>query len=237
MNSRIATTIPRGRTHRGHLSGSGRGAHGPAGVRLASPNRATKCPTEQCGPIDVDGGLACAAVPQLEMDDRDGARVRMLYAQHGAELWRFAHRLTGDRARADDVVQETLLRAWQHPEVFNDSERSPRSWLFTVARNMVIDERRSARFRCEVSTPDGVGALDGECPDGVNAALDRLLIGDALARLTPEHRAVVRRSYFQGWTTAQIAADLRISDGTVKSRLHYALRALRLVLGEMGFTP
>jgi RNA polymerase sigma-70 factor (ECF subfamily) len=71
----------------------------------------------------------------------------------------------------------------------------------------------------------------------VNAALDRLLIGEALARLTPEHRAVVQRSYLQGWTTAQIAADLGIADGTVKSRLHYALRALRLALREMGVTP
>jgi RNA polymerase sigma-70 factor, ECF subfamily len=54
-------------------------------------------------------------------------------------------RLTGDRARAEDVVQETLLRARQHPEVADDSERSARAWLFTVARNMIIDERRSPR--------------------------------------------------------------------------------------------
>jgi RNA polymerase sigma-70 factor (ECF subfamily) len=160
-----------------------------------------------------------------------------LYDDHAAALWRYASRLTGDPARAQDVVQETLLRAWQHPEVANDSERSARSWLFTVARNMIIDESRSLRFRREVSTPDGPGAPERACPDEVNAALDRLLIDDALARLTPEHRAVVRRSYFQGWTTAQIAADLGIADGTVKSRLHYALRALRLALCEMGFTP
>jgi len=145
--------------------------------------------------------------------------------------------LTGDEARAQDVVQETLLRAWQHPEIADNNERSARAWLFTVARNIVIDESRSARFRRELSTPDDVGAFDGACPDEVDAAMDRLLIGDALARLTPQHREVVRRSYFQGWTTAQIAADLGIADGTVKSRLHYALRALRLVLSEMGFTP
>jgi RNA polymerase sigma-70 factor (ECF subfamily) len=54
-------------------------------------------------------------------------------------------RLTGDRARAEDVVQETLLCARQHPEVADDSERSARAWLFTVARNMIIDERRSPR--------------------------------------------------------------------------------------------
>ena len=167
----------------------------------------------------------------------DSATVQGLYDEHAAALWRHARRLTGDSARAQDVVQETLLRAWQHPEVVGDNERSARAWLFTVARNMIIDESRSARFRRELSTPDDAGAFEGACPDEVDAALNRLLIGDALARLTPEHREVVRRSYFLGCTTAQIAADLGIADGTVKSRLHYALRALRLALCEMGFTP
>jgi RNA polymerase sigma-70 factor (ECF subfamily) len=167
----------------------------------------------------------------------EAATVKALYDEHAVALWRYALRLTGDPARAQDVVQETLLRAWQHPEVANDRERSARSWLFTVARNMIIDESRSLRFRREVSTLDDPGAFERACPDEVNAALDRMLIGEALARLTPEHRAVVRRSYFQGWTTAQIAADLRIADGTVKSRLHYALRALRLAMREMGYTP
>jgi RNA polymerase sigma-70 factor, ECF subfamily len=162
--------------------------------------------------------------------------VKGLYDEHAAALWRYAWRLTGDPARAQDVVQETLLRAWQHPEVAYDRQRSARSWLFTVARNIIIDESRCLRFRREVSTLDGSGAPECACPDEVNAALDRLLIGEALARLTPEHRAVVQRSYFQGWPTAQIAADLGIADGTVKSRLHYALRALRLALCEIGVT-
>jgi RNA polymerase sigma-70 factor, ECF subfamily len=166
----------------------------------------------------------------------DATTIKGLYDEHAAALWRYASRLTRDGARAQDVVQETLLRAWQHPEIAIDSERSMRSWLFTVARNMIIDESRSARFRREVSTPDSPGAPERVCPDEVNAALDRILIGEALARLTPEHRTVVERSYFQGWSTAQIAADLGIADGTVKSRLHYALRALRHALCEMGVT-
>jgi RNA polymerase sigma-70 factor (ECF subfamily) len=70
----------------------------------------------------------------------------------------------------------------------------------------------------------------------VDAALDRMLIGDALAQLSPEHRAVVSRSYYQGWTIAGIADDLQIPEGTVKSRLHYAMRALRLTLQELGVT-
>ena len=171
----------------------------------------------------------------LGMDDPDAALMRVLYDEHAAALGRYALRLTGDRARAEDVVQETLLRAWQHPEVADD-ERSIRAWLFTVARNMIIDERRSSRFRSEVSSLDGAGAPERAVPDQVNAALDRLLIGDALAQLSLEHRAVVWRSYYLGWTTAQIADDLEIAEGTVKSRLHYAVRALRLTLQEMGVT-
>jgi RNA polymerase sigma-70 factor (ECF subfamily) len=71
------------------------------------------------------------------VDDPDAALIRSLYDEHAAALWRDALRLTGDRARAEDVVQETLLRAWRHPEVADDSERSARAWLFTVARNMI----------------------------------------------------------------------------------------------------
>jgi RNA polymerase sigma-70 factor (ECF subfamily) len=160
------------------------------------------------------------------------ATVEGLYDEHAAALWRYARRLTGDEARAQDVVQETLLRAWQHPEVADNNERSARAWLFTVARNIVIDESRSARFRRELSTPDDVGAFEGACPDEVDAAMDRLLIGDALAQLSPQHRAVIVRSYYLCWTTTQIADDLRIAVGTVKSRLHHALRALRLTLQE-----
>ncbi len=169
------------------------------------------------------------------MDDPQSALMRSLYAEHAAALWRYAVRLTGDRARAEDIVQESLLRAWQHPEVTDDNERSARAWLFTVARNMVIDERRSSRFRREIThSLDADRAAHKAAPDEVNAALDRLVLCDALAQLSPEHRAVIRRSYYLGWTTAQIAADLEIAEGTVKSRLHYAVRALRLTLQEMG---
>ena len=72
--------------------------------------------------------------------------------------------------------------------------------------------------------------------ENLNTTLDRSLIGDALARLSPQHRAVIRRSYYLGWTTARIADDLHIADDTVKSRLHHAMRALRLTLQEMGVT-
>jgi RNA polymerase sigma-70 factor (ECF subfamily) len=163
----------------------------------------------------------------------DARALERLCNQHAAALWRYAWRLTGDRARAEDVVQETLLRAWQHPHVLSNGQ-SPRAWLFTVARNMIIDERRSARFRNEVMSPDGWGLPETGGPDEATTTLNRALVSDAMAQLSAEHRAVVARSYYRGWTTAQVAADLGIAEGTVKSRLHYALRALRQALLEMG---
>lgn len=168
--------------------------------------------------------------------DHEAALMQTLYDEHAAMLWRYALRLTGDRSRAEDVVQETLLRAWQHPEVTGDTERSPRAWLCTVARNMIIDERRSARFRNVVSSFDETTAPEQPTRDEVDTALDRMLIAEAMTQLSTEHRAVIERAYYRGWTTGQIAEDLGIAEGTVKSRLHYAVRALRLALQEMGVT-
>jgi RNA polymerase sigma-70 factor (ECF subfamily) len=175
-------------------------------------------------------------VSRASTSETEAALMKALYDEHAAALWRYALRLTRDANRAEDVVQETLLRAWQHPEVIGDTERSARAWLFTVARNMIIDEQRSPRIRKFGGSLDESSAPEQSAPDEVDSALDRMLIADAMAQMSPEHRAVIERSYYRGWTTAQTAADLDIAEGTVKSRLHYAVRALRLTLQEMGVT-
>jgi RNA polymerase sigma-70 factor (ECF subfamily) len=159
------------------------------------------------------------------------AQITALYDEHAAALRRYALRLTGDRGRAEDVVQETLMRAWTHLEITGNTARA---WLFTVARHLIIDQSRSSRARHEVGSLEDAPEPAG--PDEVNATLDRMLIAKAFGRLSPEHREVVRRSYYCGCTTARIAADLGIAEGTVKSRLHYAVRALRIALQEMGVT-
>jgi RNA polymerase sigma-70 factor, ECF subfamily len=156
----------------------------------------------------------------MDIPETGVMRVRMLYNQHGAALRRYACQLTSNATRAEDVVQETLLRASQHQEVVDGNERSTRAWLFTVARDMI--------------SSNGSGVPETGGSDELNLALDRTLVADAFAGLSAEDRAIVRRAFYYGWSTAQISADLRIAEGTVKSRLHYALRALRRTLQEMG---
>lgn len=142
-------------------------------------------------------------------------------------------RLTGDDELASDVVQEALLRAWRNPEVLEQGGSAARAWLYTVARNVVIDERRSARARWEVGAgwvPERVRS------DPSDAALDAWLVADVLTQLTPEHRTVIVRAYYMGQSVAELAALLGVPEGTVRSRLHYGLRALRLALEEKGVT-
>ena len=159
--------------------------------------------------------------------------LRALAEEHGPALWRYVVRLTGSAALADDVVQETLLRAWRRPEVLDQSESSARAWLFTVARHLVIDERRSAHARHEIGTDE---VPERASADQTDALLDSWLIADALECLSAEHRAVVICAYYRGQSVAETARLLDIPAGTVKSRLHYALRALRLALQERGVT-
>lgn len=157
-----------------------------------------------------------------------------LHGEHSHELWGFVLRLTGgDRTRAEDVVQETLLRAWQSSRVLESPPGSRRSWLFTVARHLVIDEWRSGRSRREVPA-----AVPPEAPgrDDTDGVLQSWLVAEALARLSPDHRQVLVECFFRGHTVAEAAGRLQVPEGTVKSRTHYALRALRLVLEEMGVT-
>ena len=166
------------------------------------------------------------------MTDNQAEALRALHDEHAPALWRYVVWLCGDRELAEDVVQETLLRAWKR-QLQVDAGSSARAWLFTVARNLVIDEYRSARSRHESPAavmPDRVTA------DHTDRVLDAWLVSDALAQLSPEHHAVVVHAYYRGLSVAAIARILEIPEGTVKSRLHYALRSMRLALQERGLT-
>lgn len=166
--------------------------------------------------------------------DRDEQLMRALHDKYAASLWSFVVRLTGgDRTRSQDVVQETMLRAWRNPSVLDEEQGSARAWLFTVARRIVVDEWRSAHSRRELAVEEPPELVE---TDQVDAMLDEWIVAEALDRLTPEHREVIVECYYRGRSTAEAAETLHIPAGTVKSRTHYALRALRLAMQEMGVT-
>ncbi len=167
------------------------------------------------------------------MADSPVALMEQLHEQHAPALWEHCLRLTShDRARAEDVVQETLLRAWRNLARLDDSRGSVRSWLFTVARNIVIDEWRSKRSRDELLVADVPEAAD--VADRTDQLLQSWVVAEALATLSPQHHAVIRECYYTGASVAEASQRLGVPEGTVKSRTHYALRSLRFALQELG---
>lgn len=175
---------------------------------------------------------------QLQRNASDEqALMRALHDEHAAALWAFAMRLTGgDRQAAEDVVQETLLRAWKHPgsPAFSAAQvGSARGWLYTVARRIVIDEWRARAARPEKLVAE---IPESQATDHTDALVQSRLVIDALLQLSAEHRAVLVEMFYRRSSVRETAQRLNIAEGTVKSRTHYALRALRLIMSEMGVT-
>ena len=169
------------------------------------------------------------------MAENPTALMQQLHDEHAAALWGFCLHLTGDPVRAEDVAQETLLRAWQHYEVLDEARGSVRSWLFTVARNIVIDEWRSKKARPETfmdEVPEQRRSVEND--DDADQLLLSWVVAEALTHLSEDHRTVLLECYYRGRSVAEAARRLGVPEGTVKSRTHYALRALRLALEEMG---
>jgi RNA polymerase sigma-70 factor, ECF subfamily len=164
--------------------------------------------------------------------DSQADLMRALHDEHAAVLLAYVESLTnGDRARAQDVVQETLLRAWRHPHVLDQSQRSARAWLFTVARHIVVDQWRAEQSRPVIPMSE---PPEQAVSDDTDQILQRWVVNDALRQLSEDHRQVLVECFYRGRSVAEAAVRLGIPQGTVKSRTHYALHALRLALEERG---
>jgi RNA polymerase sigma-70 factor (ECF subfamily) len=156
--------------------------------------------------------------------------VRAAYSAHAGELYGFAVRSLGDAGLAEEAVQETFLRAWRAGERFDPEIGSLRTWLFAILRNVVIDLGRARAVR------------PGVAEEGIEPAVepleDALLawqVEEAMRGISEQHRHVIIETYYRGRPYAEVAEDLGVPEGTIKSRVYYGLKALRVVLEEMGY--
>jgi RNA polymerase sigma-70 factor (ECF subfamily) len=165
-----------------------------------------------------------------EAADEDGLRGAFL--AYGGELLGFARRSVRDQGRAEDVVQETFMRAWRSRHRFDPSLGSLRAWLFAIERRVLIDHAaKSAPMPDDrlqaIATPFE--------EDWVDEALLGWQVSEAVERLDDAHRMVVVELYVNGRTSREVSELFAIPEGTVRSRAYYALRSLRVILEDVGW--
>lgn len=154
------------------------------------------------------------------MSSADEVLVRRLFQEHGAALLAYATRLMGDRTLAEDIVHETLIRAWHSPDSLAAEKGTVRVYLFTTARDLAATRHRKLRGR----TPEEVEPVDDE-------PVDSMLLLTAMQSLSAEHREVLQSLYFQGRNVAETSATLGVPAGAVKTRSYHALKRLREAVG------
>ena len=170
----------------------------------------------------------------LALADRSLTRergVREAYAAHSGELYGFAVRSLNDSGLAEEAVQETFVRAWRAGDRYDPELGSLRTWLFAILRNVVIDLGRARAARPVPS--------DVEPVERGHEPFEELLVSwqveEALRRIGEAHRHALVETYLRGRTYAEVATELGVPEGTIKSRVYYGLRALRNALEEMGY--
>ena len=156
------------------------------------------------------------------------------YWEHRAALVTFVkHLVGGNIPNAEDIVQETMLRACQNADKLNpDRSGSLQPWLKTVAHRIVIDQHRRRAVRPQEASDEPLAHVPS--PDRADATLDRHLLIQALQELTVPHRQAIVETYYRGRTAAEAAEHLGLPLGTVKTRMYYGMRTLRVALRKRG---
>jgi RNA polymerase sigma-70 factor (ECF subfamily) len=158
------------------------------------------------------------------------ALLRTLYADHATALRAYVTRLLADAHQAEDVVQETMLRAWRNADAMVPERGSVGGWLMRVAHNIAVDKIRARNARPE--EVEESAAVPSSLGDHAAEVVEAMFVARSLARLSPAHREVLRVVYFADRTAAQAAEELGLPVGTIKSRTHHALRRLKVCLEQ-----
>ncbi|HEX6122873.1 MAG TPA: sigma-70 family RNA polymerase sigma factor [Ktedonobacterales bacterium] len=164
----------------------------------------------------------------------DEQALKCLYASYRPRLWSYLWRLLDQNPeRTEEVLQDVLLAVWRHAHSYR-GEAQVATWLFRIAHNCAINARRAdlrhASHRAPLDDDDDGETLAELAMDESyeERVLDQMLLMEALGQLSPKHREVLELAFAQGFTAEEIAHILGVPVGTVKSRLTYARRALRV---------
>ena len=164
------------------------------------------------------------------------AALRSAYEAHGAELYRFARRSLGDTGQAEDAVQEAFVRAWRASGRYDPARASQRTWLFAILRNVVIDQVRARSSRPGLAVDDHSVVRDANAGDDpIDQLLTAWQVEAVLETLAEDQRRVLVEIHWRGRPYAEVAAELGVPEGTVKSRVYYGLRAMRTALEDGGW--
>ena len=169
---------------------------------------------------------------------RRDSDVRAAYAAHGAELFRLALRSLNDTGLAEEAVQDTFLRAWRAAERHDPSVGSLRTWLFAICKNVIIDLHRSRSVRPIVAKQDKAeaGKESVDPADPIEETLAAWQIEEAFGRISEEHRQALVETYYKGRSYKELAEEIGVPEGTLRSRVFYGMKALKRELDEMGWT-
>lgn len=193
--------------------------------------RAPDTPRPQAMPPDApDLGLLQRIVA------RDTAALADLYDRRSRLLFGLILRIVGDRAEAEEILQDVFLRVWTRAELYDPRMGGPMPWLVRLARNCAIDRLRARRIREVVNTPAIDASLAETAPSSADictpeaAVLDaerRDAVIDALAGLPAEQRRLIEAAFFEGYTHSELATRFGLPLGTVKTRIRAGMIAMR----------
>jgi RNA polymerase sigma-70 factor, ECF subfamily len=165
----------------------------------------------------------------------DGEALTRLFDLHSSVALGLLVRILGDRAEAEEVLQEVFLQVWTQADRYDSARSTPRGWLLMLARSRALDRlrRRDARRRREEeSAEEGarLAPMDHEGTGRLEAAERQSRVSSALGVLSPEQRRCIELAFYEGLTHTQIAERLKAPLGTVKSRILLGMSKLRQVL-------
>ena len=177
----------------------------------------------------IDFSALVVAVAQRQ----DKQAFAQLFQHYAPRVKSYLIRHGADGGQAEEVVQETMLSLWRKAGMFDRTKASAGTWIFTIARNLRIDAIRKGR-RPEFDADDPAFVPDGEqaADDSMQADEMRTRVREVLKTLPEEQASVVHLSFFEDKPHSEIAEQLSLPLGTVKSRLRLAMRRIRTALGE-----